>query len=136
MTCVFLFCVRHIFCRFQNCPHSVIALPAVPPFCSFYIISHCIMFYCPNPSCKRNLRKTKKPFPSDKSFSNHLQQSPECKVFLFEQTSAATLQSPSKQASINTTTNQLFKIQCLWLVKPHILTATASKQHKHTQQHK
>ena len=74
------------------------------------------MFYCPNPSCKRNLRKTKKPFPSDKSFSNHLQQSTECKVFLFEQTSAATtLQSPSKRASINTTTNQLFKKQCLRL---------------------
>ena len=40
--------------------------------------SHCSMHYCPNPSCKWNLRITKKPFASAKSFSNHVQQSPEC----------------------------------------------------------
>jgi hypothetical protein len=51
------------------------------------------------------LMKTKKFFSSVKSFSNHVQQSPECKVFVLEQTaiSAPPMQAPSKQASINTT---------------------------------
>ena len=74
------------------------------------------MHYCPNPSCKRNLRNTKKPFPSAKSFSNHVQQSLECKPFVFNQTAviAPTMQAPSKRASTKTTA-QLFKKQHLWL---------------------
>jgi hypothetical protein len=76
-----------------------------------------MMHYCPNPSCSQNLRKTKKPFSSVKSFSNHVQQSPKCKPFVFEQAivSAPTMQAPSKRASINTSsTDQLFKKQRLW----------------------
>ena len=74
------------------------------------------MLYCPNPSCKRHLRNTKKPFPSDKSFANHVQQSPECKPFGFDQTavSAFTMQAPSKSASTHTTAH-LFKKQRLRL---------------------
>ena len=112
----FLFCVRHIFGHFHShCTHPAATAP-VPLFCSFHTISHCAMLYCPNPSCKRNLRKAKKHFPSAKSFSNHVQQSPQCKAFVLVQTalSAPTMQAPSKQASINTTT-QLFKKQRLRL---------------------
>ena len=69
------------------------------------------MLYCPNPSCTRNLRNTKKPFPSDKSFSNHVQQSPQCKPFVFDQTavSAPTMQAPLKQASTNTTAHSCLR---------------------------
>jgi hypothetical protein len=51
-----------------------------------------------------------------KSFSNHVQQSPECKVFVLDQTAinAVPLRVPSKQALANTTA-QLFKKQRLWL---------------------
>ena len=83
---------------------------------SFYPFSHCTMLYCPNPSCTWNLRNAKKPFPSDKSFANHVQQSPECKPFVFDQTavSAFTMQAPSKSASTHTTAH-LFKKQRLRL---------------------
>jgi hypothetical protein len=75
------------------------------------------MLYCPNPSCTRNLRKTKEPFPSDKSFSNHVQQSPECKAFvLAKQTviDASTMQAPLKCVTMDGTAH-LFKKQRLWL---------------------
>ena len=49
--------------------------------------THCTMLSCPNPSCIRNLKRTNKPFPSEKSFSHHLQQFPMCKAFLMEQSS-------------------------------------------------
>ena len=94
--CVFLFCVHHIFCHFHNCAHPATAW--VPLFCSFYTFHHCTMLYCPNPSCTRNLGNTKKPFHSDKSFKNHVQQSPKCKPFVFDQSAviAPSLQAPSK----------------------------------------
>jgi len=74
------------------------------------------MLYCPNPSCTRNLRNTKKPFASDKSFSNHVQQSPECKPFVLDQTAvmAPSMQVPSNLASTHTTAH-LFKKQRLRL---------------------
>ena len=101
--------MRHIFCHFHYCTHPT-------TLCSFYTISHCTMLYCPNPSCTWNLRNTKKPFPSDKSFANHVQQSPKCKPFVFAQTavSAFTMQAPSKSASTHTTAH-LFNKQQLWL---------------------
>jgi len=85
-------------------------------FCSFYTIILSTMLYCPNPSCSQNLRKTKRLFPSVKSFSHHLQQSPECKAFVLEQTagSAPPMQAASKRASFSST-NQLFKKQRLRL---------------------
>jgi hypothetical protein len=51
-----------------------------------------------------------------KSFSNHVQQSPECKVFVLDQTAinAVPLPAPSKEALANTTA-PLFKKQRLWL---------------------
>jgi len=75
------------------------------------------MLYCPNPSYTRNLRKTKKPFPSDKSFSNHVQQSPECKAFvLAKQTviDASTIQAPLQSVTMDGTAH-LFKKQRLRL---------------------
>ena len=80
---------------------------------SFYPFSHCTMLYCPNPSCTWNLRNAKKPFPSDKSIANHVQQSPECKPFGFDQTavSAFTMQAPSKSASTHTTAHLFNKQQ-------------------------
>jgi hypothetical protein len=78
-------------------------------------ISHCTMLHCPNPFCARNRRKTKKPFPTSKSFSNHIEQSPECKAFVFKETAsvnAPPMPAPSKQATKNTTT-LLFKKQRL-----------------------
>ena len=89
----------------------------MPLFFSFNTIGHCTtMLYCPNPSCRQNVRNTKKPFPSVKSFSNHVQQSPECKVFVLDHTAinAVPLRAPSNQALTNTTTH-LFKKQRLWL---------------------
>jgi hypothetical protein len=49
--------------------------------------SHCTMLSCPNPSCTCKLRRTKKQFTSEKSFSHHLQQSLLCKAFLTERAS-------------------------------------------------
>jgi len=75
------------------------------------------MLYCPNPCCRRNVRNTKKPFPTVKSFSNHVQQSPECKVFVLDQTAINAvpfLRAPSKEALANPTA-QLFKKQRLRL---------------------
>jgi len=110
----FVFLVRHTCFTFHNCTHP--ATSQVPLFCSFYTFIHCSMLYCPNPSCTRNLRNTKKRFSSDKSFANHVQQSPECKPFVFDQTavSAFTMQAPSKSASTHTTAH-LFKKQRLRL---------------------
>ena len=76
------------------------------------------MLYCPNPSCTRNLRKTKKPFSSDKSFSNHVQQSPACKAFvLAKQTviDASTVQAAPLQSVTMVGTAHLFKKQRLRL---------------------
>jgi hypothetical protein len=60
----------------------------------------------------------KKPFTSSKSFHNHIQQSPECKAFVFEQsattTTASSLQVPPKQTSIDSSSH-LFKKQRLRL---------------------
>ena len=114
MICVFLFCVRHIFFTFTIAPHPA-TVQQVPLFCPFYTFSHWTMQYCPNPSCTWNPRNTRKPFPSVKSFSNHVQQSPECKPFLFNQTAviAPTMQAPSKRA-LTSTTAHLFKKQQLW----------------------
>ena len=77
------------------------------------------MHYCPNPTCRWNIRRqTKKPFSSSKSLSNHVQLSPECKAFVFEQSdtemTVSSLQVPPKQATNNSTSN-LFKKQRLRL---------------------
>jgi len=77
------------------------------------------MRFCPNPACKRNIRQTKKPFPNGRSFSNHVQQSFECKAFVFDQnttTSAAPqMQAPAEQRSSIHSTSHLFKKQRLRL---------------------
>ena len=106
-------CAPYLF-HFHNCTHP--ATSRVPLFCSFYTFIHCSMLYCPNPSCTRNVRNTRKAFPNVKSFSHHLQQSPECKPFVLNQTVviAPTMQASSKRASTNGTAN-LFKKQQLWL---------------------
>jgi hypothetical protein len=75
------------------------------------------MPYCPNLSCTRNLRKTKKRFSSDKSFSNHVQQSPECKAFvLAKQTviDASTVQALLQTVTMDAAAH-LFKKQRLQL---------------------
>ena len=76
------------------------------------------MHYCPNPTCRRNIKQTKKAFSSSQSLSKHIQLSPECKAFVCEQSAIAmtvsSLQVPPKWASINSTSN-LFKKQRLWL---------------------
>ena len=79
---------------------------------------HCTMRFCPNPSCRRNIRQTRKPFANGRSFSNHVQQSSECKAFVFDQnTTIATEQMhvlAKPRSSINST-SQLFKKQRLRL---------------------
>ena len=113
-TCFLVLCAP-FFSHFHNCcTHPATA--RVPLFCSLYPFSHCTMLYCPNPSCTRNCRNTKKPFPCAKSFSNHVQMSPVCKPFVFDQTavSAPTMQAPSTRASTHTTAH-LFKKQRLRL---------------------
>jgi hypothetical protein len=77
------------------------------------------MLYCPNPFCSRTCRKSKKPFLTSKSFSNHIQQSAECKAYVFEETASVSapsmLASSKRQSTITTTTTQLFKKQRLRL---------------------
>ena len=93
----FLFsCAPYLF-HFHNCTHPTTS--RVPLFFSFYTFIHCSMLYCPNPSCIRNIRNTRKAFPNVKSFSHHLQQSPECKPFVLNQTVviAPTMQASSKE---------------------------------------
>ena len=76
------------------------------------------MHFCPNPSCRRNIRQTRKPFANARSFSNHVQQSSECKVFVFDQSTTSATEQRHVQAtprsSINST-SQLFKKQRLRL---------------------
>ena len=104
----FVFLVRH------TCFTFTIATSRVPLFCSFCTLIHCSMLYCPNQLCIRNIRNTRKAFPNVKSFSHHLQQSPECKPFVLNQTVviAPTMQASSKRATTNATAN-LFKKQQL-----------------------
>ena len=115
MACVFVFCAP-FFSLSQLYPsiHSTIA--SILHLLFIFTSSHCSMHYCPNPSCKRNLRNSRKPFACAKSLSSHVQQTPECKLFLLNQTAliAPTMQAPSKRSSTKTTA-QLFKKQRLRL---------------------
>jgi hypothetical protein len=85
---------------------------------SLHYSIHTTMHYCPNPTCRRNIRQTRKPFSSSKSLSNHVQLSPECKAFVLEQSATSmtvsSQQVPPKQATIYSTSN-LFKKQRLRL---------------------
>ena len=76
------------------------------------------MRFCPNPSCRQNIRQTRKPFANGRSFSNHVQQSSECKAFVFDQNTTSSTEQMHAQAkprsSINSTP-QLFKKQRLRL---------------------
>jgi hypothetical protein len=105
-------CVSHFFTFTAALFHwSTAQLPSATS-----TTSHCTIRSCPNPSCIQNLRRTNKPFPSEKSFTHHLQQFPMCKAFLMEQCSimSSNVQVPSKQASVKTTPH-LFKKQWILL---------------------
>jgi len=117
----FICCVRHIFLPSSDFvliqPHHDSAL--VLRF--LHHTGYCTMHYCPNPSCRaNNARQKKKAFSTVRSFSIHLQHSPECKLFVFEQScsttssTASSLHLPVKRASINPTSH-LFRKQRLRL---------------------
>ena len=75
-----------------------------------------MMLHCPNPGCLRNVKKSRKPFSSNRGLSIHLAYSPGCKAFVFDPPTISTSthhfsseQQVSKDPTVHIFKKQRFK---------------------------